>query len=123
MMKKILCLSLFLLLVLFSLEATASTPRTTLQYHSPQSGSTIHGDTVTLRWTIHSWDQVKEVSINFSLLGGKTETFTFKGNEAKRHSHTVTGLEPNKTYIWSIGIVTDRESGVFGFPGFLLSTK
>jgi hypothetical protein len=123
-MKRKMFFALSLILVLFSLEAKASTPRTTLQYYSPVSGSTINGDTATLRWTIHSWDEVKEVSIHFLFDVGKTETFTFKGNKAKRHSQTITGLQPNKTYRWFIEVVTDRDSGGFGYPiGFFLSTK
>lgn len=123
-MKKSLFMVLFLVLLLFSVEGNAETPRTTLQYYSPQSGNTISGEAVTFEWNIHSWDTVKQVVISINGPGKNFEKIVFKGNEAKRRKHTVTGLQKNSTYIWSIWVETTKESGSFGkFPGYLFFTE
>ena len=124
-MRKIFKLFFILLFIMTAcVYAHASTPSTTLQYYSPEIGATIPGTTVTLQWNIHSWDDVKKVEITIRSPKEKTQTFIFKGNEAKRRKHTVTGLKPKTLYIWSISVETIKESGTFGyFPGFSFFTE
>ena len=123
-MKKVFFAMLLLFILFFSVDAQASTPRTTLQYYSPSNGSTINGDTVTFQWNIHCWDEVKKVTIILFKPNESPEYFSFNGNEAKRRKHTVTGLKPKTIYYWHIRIDTTKESGSFGLlPGFSFITE